>query len=159
MSSPFRILKLLRGVRRPSRINDMRAVADAFWLRRGYDAMTFFGHIVTATNEEADRMNGRLTTLKNHETIHLYQARSTGDSWLRFYLLYFYYCLRALPQLRHMKHAPYLLNPFEMEAYRHDHDLDYLTRRSEATEWCRFARMTARERREQYQKLMQSAVT
>ena len=156
MSSPFRLLKLLRNVRRPSRISDMRAVADTFWLRGGYDAMTFFGHIVTATADEADHINVHFTELKNHETIHLYQARSTGDSWLRFYLLYFWYYVRALPQLRHMRNAPYLLNPFEMEAYRHMHNLDYLAHRSEATEWRRFARMTPRYRREQYRQIMRS---
>ena len=156
MSSPFRLLKLLRNVRRPSRISDMRAVADTFWLRGGYDAMTFFGHIVTATADEADHINVHFTELKNHETIHLYQARATGDSWLRFYLLYFWYYVRALPQLRYMRNAPYLLNPFEMEAYRHMHDLDYLAHRSEATEWRRFARMTPRYRREQYQQLMRA---
>lgn len=122
----------------------MPAVKDAFWLRRGYAAMTFFGFIVTASQREADRINGAMTDLKRHELIHLRQAQSTGDSWFRFYLLYIWYYLRALPQNRRMKNAAYWLNPFEMEAYAHMYDEGY--EQHEATEWRQWARMKPRER-------------
>ena len=77
--------------------------------------------------------------------IHLRQAQSCGDSWLRFYLLYLWYWLRALPANRRMRHASYLLNPFEMEAYRHMNDLHYLAK-GEANEWRKFAKMSIKER-------------
>ena len=77
--------------------------------------------------------------------IHLRQAQSCGDSWLRFYLLYLWYWLRALPANRKMKHGAYLLNPFEMEAYRHMNDLHYLAK-GEANEWRKFAKMSIKER-------------
>jgi len=122
----------------------MPVVKNSFWLRPGYQAMTFFGFIVAATTQDAEAMRNRASDLKRHEMIHLRQAQSAGDSWVRFYLLYIWYYLRALPQNRRMRNAAYLLNPFEMEAYRHMHDLDYLD--GPATEWRRWAKMKPRER-------------
>ena len=49
-----------------------------------------------------------------------------------------------------MKHGAYLLNPFEMEAYRHMNDLNYLAR-GEADEWRRFANMSIKERIKLYE--------
>jgi hypothetical protein len=45
-----------------------------------------------------------------------------------------------------MKRGAYLLNPFEMEAYRHMNDLSYLAN-NEATEWRKFAKMKLSERK------------
>jgi len=140
--NPFRILRLLAHVRRPSRIAVMGVFTDGFWLRKGYEAMTFFGTIVTASEGlDSDE-------LRRHETIHLRQAQATHDSWLLFYLLYFWYILRALPQNRRMKNAAYYINPFELEAYRHMDDPAYLELCAEkgATEWRTYARMSPRER-------------
>ena len=122
----------------------MQAVKNNFWLRRGYAALTFFGYVVTATQAEADAMNSGMTAMKRHETIHLQQARSTNDSWLRFYLLYIWYYVRALPQNRRMKNAAYWLNPFEMEAYGHMEECGY--EQNEASEWRKYARMSPKER-------------
>lgn len=148
MRNPFRILTLLAHVRRPSRIPAMRVFIDGFWLRGGYQAMTFFGTIVAATEADARLLGHDRNTLLRHETIHLRQAQATHDSWLLFYLLYFWYSLRALPLNRKKKHAAYYVNPFEMEAYRHDGDPDYLDRcdREGAQEWRVFARMKPSER-------------
>ena len=143
--NPLALLRLLWKARRPSCVSDMPAVRNSFLLRPGYTAMTFFGFIVTASQEEADTMNVRLTRLKRHEMIHLRQAHNTGDSWVRFYLLYIWYYLRALPQNRRMKNAAYLLNPFEMEAYRHMDEPGY--EQGEACEWRRWAAMKPSERR------------
>ncbi len=76
--------------------------------------------------------------------IHLRQAQSTGDSWVCFYCLYIWYYLRALPQNRHRRNAAYLINPFEIEAYRHMDEPDYLDR--PATEWRKWAKMKPSER-------------
>ena len=151
MNNPFSILLLLFHVRRPSRLSDMPAKKDAFWIGKSYEALTFFGTVLTHTQEAADHMNSRYDELKNHEMIHLRQARSTHDSWLCFYLLYAWYYLRALPYNRQLKNAAYRLNPFEMEAYAHMNDLDYVRRRDDgANGWREFARMTVRERLEYY---------
>ena len=106
---------MLRSVR-PSRIADMPAIAKPRWIRKGYDGLTFFGHIITHTQQEAEAFNQKFSTMKNHEMIHLYQARSTHDSWLCFYWKYFMFWLKASRYRKHLRNAGYLLNPFEMEA-------------------------------------------
>ena len=145
----LRVIPIMGRAVRPSKITDMPAVVNTFWLRKGYEGLTFFGHILAPTQELADRFNGSADrALKNHEMIHLRQAQSCGDSWLRFYLLYIWYWLTGLRMNRKMKHAAYLLNPFEMEAYTRMHDLDYL--KGPATEWRRYAKMPLKERLKLY---------
>ena len=145
----LRVIPIMWRAVRPSKITDMPAVVNTFWLRKGYEGLTFFGHILAPTQELADRFNGSADrALKNHEMIHLRQAQSCGDSWLRFYLLYIWYWLKGLRMNRQMKHAAYLLNPFEMEAYARMNDLDYL--KGPATEWRRYAKMPLKERLKLY---------
>lgn len=153
MNNPLSILRLMVKAVRPSRTGEMKAVSDAFWLRRGYEALTFFGFIVTHTRGEADYINSHYDELKNHEMIHLRQAQATGDSWLRFYIRYGWYWLRGLRWRRQMKGASYWLNPFELEAYRHMHDLSYPDRCADggAQEWRQYAKMTYEERRKVYE--------
>ncbi len=159
MNQVLSIFPLLLRAVRPSRTGDMKAVSNAFWLRGGYDALTFFGHIVTHSQPEADRLNSRYDALKNHEMIHLRQAQATGDSWWLFYLRYGWYWLRALPWNRHMRQAAYWLNPFELEAYRHMNDLGYADRCSDggAQEWRLYARMKYEGRKAVYDKLFREA--
>ena len=146
----LRVIPIMWRAVRPSKVADMPAVVNTFWLRKGYEGLTFFGQILTPTQELADRFNTGLDEMKNHEMIHLRQAQSCGDSWLRFYLLYIWYWLKGLRMNRKMKHAAYLLNPFEMEAYARMHDLDYL--KGPATEWRRYAKMKLKDRLKLYQK-------
>lgn len=152
MKNPFRILKFLAGVRRPSRIADMPVVCDGFWLRKGYTALTFFGTIVAASEGDVAAMSHKGSNIKRHEMIHLRQAQSTHNSWLLFYLHYLWYYLLALPQNRYMRNAAYRLNPFELEAYQNEHDPHYLEQCHEkgATQWREFARMTPAERRRRF---------
>jgi hypothetical protein len=145
----LRVIPIMWRAVRPSKVVDMPAVVNTFWLRKGYEGLTFFGQILAPTQELADRFNGSADrALKNHEMIHLRQAQSCGDSWIRFYLLYIWYWLKGLRMNRQMKHAAYLLNPFEMEAYARMNDLDYL--KGPATEWRRYAKMPLKERLKLY---------
>ena len=147
----LRVIPIIWQAVRPSKVTDMPAVVNTFWLRKGYEGLTFFGKILAPTQELADRFNGSAgRALKNHEMIHLRQAQSCGDSWLRFYLLYIWYWLKGLRMNRKMKHAAYLLNPFEMEAYARMYDLDYL--KGPATEWRRYAKMKLKDRLKLYKK-------
>ena len=147
----LRVIPIMWRAVRPSKVVDMPAVVNTFWLRKGYEGLTFFGHILAPTQELADRFNGSADrALKNHEMIHLRQAQSCGDSWLRFYLLYIWYWLTGLRMSRKMKHAAYLLNPFEMEAYARMNDLDYL--KGPATEWRIYAKMKLKDRLKLYKK-------
>ena len=149
MWTMLRVIPIMWRAVRPSKVVDMPAVVNTFWLRKGYEGLTFFGQILAPTQELADRFNGSADrALKNHEMIHLRQAQSCGDSWIRFYLLYIWYWLKGLRMNRQMKHAAYLLNPFEMEAYARMNDLDYL--KGPATEWRRYAKMPLKERLKLY---------
>ena len=158
LSRPFRVLGIVRYIwkaHRPSRTHDMPAVVDTFWIKSGYEALTFFGTILTHSKDEADSINGRPTTLKNHEMIHLRQAQACHDSWLRFYLLYLWYWLKGLRWSRRMRGAAYMLNPFELEAYRHMYDMGYPDRCSNggAQEWRTYKKMTYNERRAVYEQI------
>ncbi len=133
----------------------MKAVVKPRWIRKGYDGLTFFGHIITHSRLEADNFDDPMSTMRNHEMIHLYQARSTHDSWLCFYIRYLYYWLSVgiryrlfcRHEGRRIPHAGYRLNPFEMEAYRYMNDLHYLDDKPQGTDgWQRYARMPLADR-------------
>lgn len=47
------LLMMLRSAR-PSRTEDMKAVAKPRWIKQGYEALTFFGTIITHTTQEAE---------------------------------------------------------------------------------------------------------
>ena len=153
----FQIVPMMWRAMRPSRTADMPAVVNSFWMRKGYEGLTFFGHILTPTQQEADRFNAGATgdrlsaAMKNHEMIHLRQAQACHDSWIYFYLLYICYWLKGLPMNFRMKHAAYLLNPFEMEAYGHMYDLSYLKGcEGGAQEWRKYAKMSRKQRLQAY---------
>ena len=147
----LRVIPIMWRAVRPSRVVDMPAVVNTFWLPKGYEGLTFFGQILAPTQDEADRFNNGYSTMKNHEMIHLRQAQACGDSWLHFYLLYIWYwaknrvcLLRKQNRPCHLRHAAYLLNPFEMEAYGRMNDLNYL--KGPATEWRKYAQMPIKDR-------------
>lgn len=149
MDNPLKIIPVIWRARRPSRIDSMPVMVSKFWMPRNYAGMTFFGTILTGSKHHVKAFEQKGHTMRNHEMIHLRQAQSTHNSWLLFYLLYGWYSLLALPQNRKMKNAAYWLNPFEMEAYRHESDLHYLEH-NEATEWRKYARMSPEERRKKF---------
>lgn len=150
MKNPFRIIWLMFRYRKPSRVTEMKAVKENFWLRGNYAAMTFFGYILVHSQDDADFINSisaNTSDLKRHETIHLRQAQSLHNSWLLFYLLYFWYYLRALPQNRRRRNAAYYINPFEMEAYEHMYDEGYLAECANgANGWREYAKMKPSQR-------------
>ena len=144
------ILMMMFRSMRPSRISDMPAIAKPRWIKRGYEGMTFFGHIITHNPQAAEAFS-HFGCLKNHEMIHLYQARNTHDSWCCFYWKYFVFWLKASQYRKQLHNAGYLLNPFEMEAYAHMYDLNYLKPDGQATGWKQFAAMSLKERLQCYQ--------
>lgn len=132
----------------PTSIDDMPALVSRLWSRKGYMAMTVFGYIFTSRQADADHLNTHYDALKNHEMIHLRQAQSTHNSWVLFYLRYFWYSMLAFRYFRKLRNAAYYLNPFEIEAYTHMHNLHYLDdcRFSGANGWRRYASMSLKER-------------
>ena len=145
------LLSILFRSSRPSHTFDMPAVSSPLFIKKGYDALTFFGHIITHSQEDAEAFS-RPNALKNHEMIHLYQARSTHDSWICFYWKYMVFWLRANRYRKHLRNAGYLLNPFEMEAYAHMYDPYYLKPGGQATGWKHYAALSLQQRIELYLK-------
>ena len=64
--------------------------------------------------------------LVNHETIHIKQQQELFV--IGFYVLYVYYWLKNLIKYKNSSTAYYNI-PFEVEAYTHDQDLEYLSNR------------------------------
>ena len=95
-------------------------------------------------------INSHFDALKQHEMIHLYQARSTRDSWMCFYWKYFRFWLQGCRYRKKLPNAGYRLNPFEMEAYMHMYDKDYLKSGGKAEGWKKYAAMTPAQRLEEY---------
>ena len=151
----FQVVPIMWRAVRPSKVADMPARANSFWLPKGYEGLTFFGTILTPTQKVADLFNSGFSALKNHEMIHLRQAQDCGDSWVRFYVRYLWYSFRiwcfAGRRIRQRQpHAAYLLNPFEIEAYARMYDLNYLSRcEGGAREWRHYAKMSLEERIEE----------
>lgn len=140
------LLSVMLRAPRPERIAGMNAIAMPNVLGSGYEAMTFFGTVFTQSKKDAEAYNSTPGPLRNHETIHLYQARSTHNSWICFYWLYGYYWLKALPFRKRLSNAGYWLNPFELEAYLHMNDLHYLDGKSCTDGWRQYSRMALEER-------------
>lgn len=151
--STWAILRIVWKARRPSTTGNMKAVVNSTWVKQGYEALTFFGTILTSTFQEADAMNKKMTALKNHEMIHLSQAINCGDSWWKFYRLYLHYWLQGWRHRKLFPNAGYRLNPFEMEAYRHMHDLSYTDNcgKEGASEWRQYAKLNVNERIDYYE--------
>lgn len=113
---------------KPSNIEGIKVVFNLLLPIGHYFAMTFFGYMFIK-KKSRDLWNWKIKTGQakidmNHEMIHVKQAQSTGDSWLRFYLEYIFQWLRNNPFLG-LKFA-YRMNPFEMEAYAKQTDLYYV---------------------------------
>ena len=138
----FMIFPLIWRAPRPSDLSDMIAVYSKTWCPKGF-SLTFFGHILTDSQRWAEHLNRTYDCHKNHEMIHLRQAQSTGNSWWLFYVKYLYFSLKAIGYWRGVSKAYYYMNPFEMEAYAHQDDLQYADRMKEngAEGWRRIANM------------------
>lgn len=89
----------------------------------GYSYMSWCGYYVYTKDKYA-----KISEIaRNHETIHLYQA-SDKDSWIKYYLSYFWEWLIGNP-LFNSNDCAYYTNKYEIEAYSKEEDLSYLNRR------------------------------
>ena len=89
------------------------------WMRKGY-CMNLFGTLWARDTSWIDR------NVINHERIHTAQMREL--LFIPFYVIYVLEWLVRLVLYRD-GHKAYLNISFEREAYRHGHDMKYLTRR------------------------------
>ena len=88
-------------------------------MRKGY-CLNLFGLLFARDTSWIDRY------VINHERIHNAQMRE--HLWIPFYILYVLEWLWLLIRFRD-PHKAYMNISFEREAYRHGHDLSYLSHR------------------------------
>ena len=53
----FRVVPIMWRAVRPSKVVDMPAVVNSFWMRKGFEGLTIFGQILTPNQSEADNFN------------------------------------------------------------------------------------------------------
>lgn len=115
-------------MKKPSNTKVIKA-KKTWWMRiLPFQAMTVCGTIYVGTDAALGKINktdGIDSTLENHEMIHVRQAWSTSNCWLLFYLTYLCEWLYNLPLIFVDTYAPYKFMPMELEAYRHEYEMDY----------------------------------
>lgn len=122
----FELVKML-FITKPSDYDDVVLKSMSYFPFTGYRYMMWCGNIVYRKSKEEsvmERMNTEQGIVdKNHERIHLYQAKAKG-SWLSYYFSYFIEWLKGKPWQSPCNSAYYTI-PYEMEAYANESNLDY----------------------------------
>ena len=112
---------------KPSEIDEVTLLGLDHFPFKGYAYMMWCGRMVYR-NDAIDRRRKEWITKaykasKNHETIHLMQAKMCG-SWVKYYLKYLWEWLKGGPVMAPASAAYYTI-PFEVEAYANEGDFDY----------------------------------
>ena len=135
---------------KPSQIKIMKAKKTRFLLP-GFRGITWKGTIYCKQQSDVDEINKSDeidSTFKSHEMIHLRQAQSMKDSWLRYYLNYVGSWIRNMPLIVISTNAPYKLIPTEIEAYLNQDDRSYAKEVKPLTQWKEFKKLTTKEKRQ-----------
>ena len=90
---------------------------------KNYKLMMWCGYIIYKNKQNAWMTD----TDKNHETIHLYQARDKG-SWFKYYISYLWQWFKGIISFCGWK-CSYYTSKYEVEAFAKENDLKYLERR------------------------------
>lgn len=101
----------------PKKVEKLEIVEMKHFPFEGYLSMSWCGRLITRKPGQIDVIT------KNHETIHLSQAKQYS-SWLCFYAAYLFQWLKGNPLKKPFKSA-YYTNPFEVEAYANEYEMDY----------------------------------
>lgn len=93
----------------------------------GYKYMSWCGRMIYRNDMLEKRQQEWLTKQfeidKNHETIHLMQAKQCG-SWVKYYWRYFIDWMKGNPLIAPAS-AAYYTSKYESEAYANEENLDY----------------------------------
>ena len=111
---------------KPDGIEEVKLMGMEHFPFRGYSYMMWCGKMVYRKDSYETRRKEWITkqykVSKNHETIHLMQAKQCG-SWTKYYLRYLWEWMKG--GLSDPLSANYYLIPYEMEAYANEENLDY----------------------------------
>ena len=125
---------------KPSKIYLATAV-DTWWVPSSFKYVMLKGKAYANEGSVVYRFNADETNPDRvHETIHIRQAVSAKDSWLRFYIEYLYEWLRNMPLIFVKWHAAYKFMPMELEAYCCQNSPDYINREM-CDEWRDFKKI------------------
>jgi hypothetical protein len=133
---------------KPSKFITVRG-KKAWFLPSGFSALTWKGYAYCKTRKQADIINSTEkidSVLESHETIHVRQAESMKNSWLRFYAKYVLEWICNLPLITINLYAPYMFMPIEMEAYLNQNNWDYCMH-GPTYQWKEFEKLTLKEKR------------
>ena len=120
------LVKLLFG-KKPTEIENVSLMGMKHFPFKGYKYLMWCGKMIYR-DDMYDRRQKEWATdayqiSKNHEQIHLAQAKMCG-SWVKYYWLYFIEWLKGNPIINPASSAYYTI-PFEMEAYANEKVLNY----------------------------------
>lgn len=112
---------------KPKDINNLELIGMNYIPFKGYKYLMWCGKMIYRNDslEERKKEWDTKTFLisKNHETIHLNQAKKAG-SWIKYYWQYFIEWIKGGIIMAPVS-ASYYTNPFEMEAYANEDNFDY----------------------------------
>lgn len=120
------ILAKMLFASKPSEIGEVKLMGMEHFPFRGYSYMMWCGKMVyrkdTYETRRKEWITKKYKVSKNHETIHLMQAKLCG-SWTKYYLHYLWEWMKG--GLSAPLSANYYIIPYEMEAYANEENLDY----------------------------------
>ena len=121
------ILAKMLFTSKPREIGELKLMGMDHFPFKGFSYMCWCGKMVYRNDCYEKRRKEWITKAyrvsKNHETIHLMQAKSCG-SWAAYYLRYLWEWLKGNPVARPYDSAYYTI-PFECEAYANEDNSDY----------------------------------
>ena len=111
---------------KPSEIDEVKLMGMEHFPFKGFSYMCWCGKMVyrkdTYETRRKEWITKKYKVSKNHETIHLMQAKLCG-SWTKYYLRYLWEWMKG--GLSAPLSANYYLIPYETEAYANEENLDY----------------------------------
>lgn len=146
---------------RPSKIKELKVIMNHVFPFTDNIIMLF--GILFMKNKSQDYFERYKKTIIgkthiNHYMIHVKEACSLNDSWLVFYIKYFIYWLKNNPFINGFDFAS-KFNPFEIEAFMHENDLDYLLDKENGCfEWLEFEKIPIKEKKLLYDLYMSEEI-
>lgn len=109
---------------KPYECKDVELCSMNYFPFKGYKYMMWCGKMIYRIDSPIDFSNNEIFEKnKNHERIHLSQAKFVG-SWLKYYYKYLIEWIKGNPLFPPFVSAYYTI-PFEMEAYANEDDYSY----------------------------------
>lgn len=122
----FILIRMLFGSK-PKDIEDVELFGVWHFPFKGYKYLMWCGRIIfrleTLELREREWKTESFRISKNHELIHLAQAKACG-SWVKYYWRYFVEWLKGNPLINPASGAYYTI-PFEVEAYANQDNFEY----------------------------------